>query len=124
MDRNPPSDVKKLLRQEVNYGCPVPGCGSPFLTWHHFDPPWSVKEHHNPDSMIALCTQCHPMADAGAYSSEQFEALKGIQILLNLYKRIFRGCFKIVLFVLVVVMLEIGAELLFLVIQYWKYKRI
>lgn len=26
-----------ILRREVGFGCPV--CRSPFLTWHHFDPP-------------------------------------------------------------------------------------
>ena len=76
MDRNPPPNVKRILRKEVNYGCPVPNCGSPFLSWHHFDPPWSVKEHHNPEGMIALCTQCHPMADSGAFSPAQLRCFK------------------------------------------------
>jgi len=76
MDRDPPQNVKRVLRQEVNYGCPVPNCGSPFLTWHHFDPPWSVKEHHNPEGMIALCTKCHPMADSSAYSQGQLRNFK------------------------------------------------
>jgi len=76
MNRNPPEEVKRLLRKEVNYGCPVKGCGSPFLSWHHFDPPWSVREHHNVDGMIALCTKCHPMADSGAFSINQLRELK------------------------------------------------
>jgi hypothetical protein len=76
MDREPPPSAKKNLRQEVNYGCPVPNCGSSFLSWHHFDPPWSIKEHHNPEGMIALFTQCHPMADSGVYSSAQLRNFK------------------------------------------------
>jgi hypothetical protein len=41
------------LRREVNLGCPVAGCGSPFLTWHHFDPPWKLEHHHRPDEFRA-----------------------------------------------------------------------
>ena len=76
MNRNPPLNIKRILRQEVNYGCPVPNCGSPLLIWHHFDPLWSVKQHHNPEGMIALCTQHHPMADSGVFSSDQLRRFK------------------------------------------------
>jgi hypothetical protein len=31
-----PQEIEKLLRREVNFGCPVPGCGSPWLKYHHF----------------------------------------------------------------------------------------
>lgn len=74
----PPIEVKRALRREVNFGCPVPGCGNPLLTWHHFDPPWKVREHHNVEGMIALCTRHHPMADAGIYSTEQLRDYKRI----------------------------------------------
>lgn len=76
MRRDPSTKVKIILRQEINYGCPIPGCGNPFLTWHHFDPPWSVKEHHDPKGMIALCTQHHPMADEGTFSNDQLRQFK------------------------------------------------
>lgn len=76
MNRDIPSAVKKALRKEVNYGCPVPDCGSPLLTWHHFDPPWHIQNHHNPEGMIALCTTHHPIADAGTFSNEQLHAFK------------------------------------------------
>lgn len=76
MNRDIPNSVKKVLRQEVNYGCPVPDCGSPLLTWHHFDPPWHIQNHHNPEGMIALCTKHHPMADAGTFSNEQLHSFK------------------------------------------------
>lgn len=76
MNRTPPSDVRRVLRQEVGFGCPVPGCGSPYLTWHHFDPPWNVREHHNPDGMIALCRLHHDAADAGAFTADQLRAFK------------------------------------------------
>ncbi len=41
MRREPPAAVRRQLAEEVGFGCPVEGCGSPYLTWHHFDPPWA-----------------------------------------------------------------------------------
>lgn len=76
MNRTPPIDVRRILRKEVGFGCPVEGCGSPYLYWHHFDPTWEEKEHHNPDGMIALCAEHHKKADYGAFSKTQLKALK------------------------------------------------
>src|SRR5579871_2529258 len=63
LDRDPPPEVKRYLRQEVNFGCPVQGCCDPCLSWHHFDPPWTEEHHHDPKRMIALCLKHHKMAD-------------------------------------------------------------
>ena len=60
----------------MGFGCPVPGCGSPYLTWHHFDPPWAVKEHHDPAGMIALCRDHHPEADGGAFTVDDLRRFK------------------------------------------------
>jgi hypothetical protein len=76
MDRTPPIEVRRKLRKEVGFGCPVPGCGNPYLTWHHFDPPWREFEHHNPAGMIALCQDHHTQADAGAFTKEQLFGFK------------------------------------------------
>lgn len=76
MDRNPPEKVKKILRQEVRFACPIPGCANPVLTWHHFDPPWCDEQHHNPKGMIALCTSHHPLADGGTWSRSQLRSFK------------------------------------------------
>jgi hypothetical protein len=76
MNRTPPIEIRRQLRREVQFGCPVPNCGNPYLEWHHFDPPWRVKEHHNPDGMIAICCQHHPQADAGAFTVEQLRQFK------------------------------------------------
>lgn len=76
MNRVPPKAVIMQLRQEVGFGCPVLGCGNPYLEWHHFDPPWREQEHHNPDGMIALCTHHHKKADGGAYTKEQLQEMK------------------------------------------------
>jgi hypothetical protein len=74
--RDPYPAVKQLLRKEVHYACPVPGCGRPLLEWHHFDPEWKKKHHHNPDGMIALCTLCHPRADRGTWTKEELRSFK------------------------------------------------
>lgn len=76
VSRTPPINVVRALRREVGFVCPVEGCGSPYLTWHHFDPPWHVSEHHEPGGMIALCPQHHRHADGGALSTDQLHAMK------------------------------------------------
>ena len=76
LSREPPVAVRRQLAEEVGFGCPVDGCGSPYLTWHHFDPPWAIKHHHNPGGMIALCRDHHPEADRGAFTSDQLREFK------------------------------------------------
>jgi hypothetical protein len=76
ISRTPPSSVRRKLRQEVYFGCPVQGCGSPYLSWHHFDPPWTEKKHHNVNGMIALCLQHHKEADGGAFTKQQLRQMK------------------------------------------------
>ncbi|UJR81507.1 HNH endonuclease signature motif containing protein [Sandaracinus amylolyticus] len=76
-----PEAVQRALRAEVNYGCPVPGCGNPLLTFHHFDPPFHEGRSHNPEGMIALCRVHHDAADPkgndrGLYSTERLRAFK------------------------------------------------
>ncbi len=72
--REPPNHVKEELRREVGYGCPI--CRSPFLTWHHFDPPYSVRPHNDPKGMIALCREHHDEADNDNWAPERLHALK------------------------------------------------
>jgi hypothetical protein len=76
ISRDPPDKIKKILREEVNYCCPIENCKSPYLTWHHFDPPWNIIKHHNPNGMIALCLQHHKEADLGAFTNLQLKQLK------------------------------------------------
>lgn len=76
MNRTPPESVLHELRREVNFGCPFPECGRPILSWHHFDPPWHEKNHHNPEGMIALCPEHHGLADGNNYTREQLRSWK------------------------------------------------
>jgi hypothetical protein len=74
--RTPPIAVRRELRQEVGFACPVSGCGSPYLTWHHFDPPWHETPQHEPAGMVALCLEHHKRADAGAFTPDQLREMK------------------------------------------------
>jgi hypothetical protein len=76
LSREPPTAIRRQLRKEVGFGCPVPGCGSPYLTWHHFDPPWHERHHHEAAGMVALCRDHHPEADAGAFTVDQLREFK------------------------------------------------
>lgn len=76
MNRSPPVEVREILRKEVNLGCPIEGCGSPYLQYHHFDPPWKERHQHDPQGMIALCKHHHPEADNGAWTKEQLREMK------------------------------------------------
>jgi hypothetical protein len=74
-----PEHVKEILRREVGYGCPI--CRSPFLEFHHFDPPRRVEKHNRPAGIIALCPDHHMDADErgeqpGDYSIGELRALK------------------------------------------------
>lgn len=74
VERTPRKAIRQILRKEVNYGCPI--CGVPYLTWHHFDPPWEVEHHERPEGIIALCHNCHDKADAGRYTKDQLKDFK------------------------------------------------
>ncbi len=78
--RTPYASVRQELRREVGFHCPasVAGgfCGSPHLTWHHFDPPWRVEHHHRPQGMIALCREHADKADNGSYTDDQLRRWK------------------------------------------------
>lgn len=72
--RRPNAPIRRLLRQEVAFGCPVEGCGNPYLTYHHFDPPFHVRPHNNPDGIIALCHEHHDKERA--WTIDDFRAMK------------------------------------------------
>jgi hypothetical protein len=76
--RTPYRDTIRTLRQEVGFCCPVLECGSPYLTWHHFDPPWRVERHHRPEGMIALCREHADKADNDAFTDDQLCELKRV----------------------------------------------
>jgi hypothetical protein len=71
-----PTDVRRRLRSELGFVCAFPAGDSPYLEYHHFDPPWAEGQLHDPKGMIALCGKHHPLADGGAFTKEQLHAWK------------------------------------------------
>lgn len=67
-----PIDVRRQLRAEVGFGCPI--CRSPFLVFHHFDPPYEQEAHFRPEGMLALCQGCHGAAPS--WTKEKCRRLK------------------------------------------------
>jgi hypothetical protein len=74
--RRPPQAVRDELCAEVGFRCPVQDCGSPYLSFHHFNPPWRTKPHHDPSGMIALCLNHAGKADNGSYPNDYLSSLK------------------------------------------------
>jgi hypothetical protein len=74
LPREPPEDVKRQLRREIGFGCPIPGCRNPYLEYHHFDPEWHAEEHHRPAGLIPLCAEHH--GKARAWTREQLREFK------------------------------------------------
>lgn len=73
-----PEAVKRALRAEVGFCCPILACGNPYLTWHHFDPPWRIEHHNRAEGMIALCQEHASKADNGSFTDDQLRALKTV----------------------------------------------
>jgi hypothetical protein len=74
--RVPPTEIRRKLRKEIGFGCPIQGCRSPFLEYHHFNPPWHEGHTHNVEGMNALFPSHHIMADRGTWTVEELEKLK------------------------------------------------
>ena len=68
--------MRLALRAEVRFGCPVQDCGSPYLTYHHFDPPYRTGKSHDPNGMIALCLPHHRVADVGTWTDDNLREMK------------------------------------------------
>ncbi|MGQ0564180.1 MAG: HNH endonuclease signature motif containing protein [Gemmobacter sp.] len=66
-----PLPVRRQLRQEVAFGCPI--CGNPILDYHHIIP-ISELEHNDPDHMVALCPTHH--RESGKLRREKAYKLK------------------------------------------------
>jgi hypothetical protein len=66
--------TRRILRKEANFGCAI--CGEPYLTYHHFDPPWAERHHDEPEGIIALCVKHAGMADAKAFTKKQLRVFK------------------------------------------------
>jgi hypothetical protein len=80
-DPGHPEPTRRALRAEVRFGCPVRDCGSPYLTYHHFDPPYRTGKSHDPNGMIAMCLHHHRVADVGTWTDDQLRGMKAYPFL-------------------------------------------
>jgi hypothetical protein len=76
VNRTPPQSVKRELQRQQGFACAIADCRNPYLEYHHFDPPWAERKHHEAQGMIALCPEHHRKADGGAYTVAQLRAYK------------------------------------------------
>jgi hypothetical protein len=74
--RVPPLPIRKRLREEVGFGCPIENCRLPFLEYHHFDPKWHEGHRHNEIGMIALCPTHHNFADGDSWTNDDLRQMK------------------------------------------------
>jgi len=71
-----PAELRRALRKEVEFGCPIPECRSPFLEYHHFNPTWDEGKQHVQEGMIALCPIHHRKADKGTWTNDELVSFK------------------------------------------------
>jgi len=73
-NRDIPADIRRMARQEANFGCVA--CGCPIIDYHHIEPFYKVKKH-NIENIVALCPTCHRKANEnGAWTKEYVIGLK------------------------------------------------
>src|SRR5688572_7406444 len=74
--RRIPDEMKTQLLNEVHFRCPLAGCASPYLEFHHFDPKWCdrVDDDHHSEGIIAICSEHH--RKAAGLTKEELRELK------------------------------------------------
>jgi type I restriction enzyme, R subunit len=74
-DRPPiPVPVKRAVLVESCHRCAVCGFALSIEIAHII--PWSEKQEHKAENLIALCANCHEMADKQGWKKKDFEAYK------------------------------------------------
>ena len=69
-----PVSVKRQVLHESCHRCAVCGFGLSIELAHVM--PWRKTQDHSPENLIALCANCHEMADKQKWNSKDFEAYK------------------------------------------------
>lgn len=57
-----PADLKRKVLVEAGHRCAIPTCRNIQVEIHHIVP-WEKCKEHQYDNLIALCPNCHKMAD-------------------------------------------------------------
>ena len=95
---NIPAELKRRVLCEAGHRCAIPTCREIIVEVHHIVP-WSECKEHNYENLIALCPNCHRLADRKhidrkslriykanlRYAHDKFSQLE-VDILSDLYK--------------------------------------
>jgi hypothetical protein len=60
-----PADLKRKVLVEAGHRCAVPTCRSVVGVDIHHIVPWNKRKEHKYPNLIALCPNCHRMAEKG-----------------------------------------------------------
>lgn len=63
--RNVSIELKRKILIEAGHRCAIPTCRNVVGADIHHIIPWSQRKEHNYQNLIALCPNCHRMADRG-----------------------------------------------------------
>lgn len=69
--RDIPAEIKRQVRQRCGFGCVV--CGSPFIHYHHFNPPFADAVEHRSECITLLCGADHDRASRGLINGEALQ---------------------------------------------------
>ena len=70
-----PSDLKRKILVEAGHRCAIPTCRYIDVEVHHIVP-WSKRQSHEYNNLIALCPNCHSRADKGKIDRKSLVSYK------------------------------------------------
>ena len=72
---NVPAELKRRVLCEAGHRCAIPACREIIVDVHHIVP-WSKCKEHNYENLIALCPNCHRLADRGHIDQKSLKIYK------------------------------------------------
>ena len=70
-----PADLRRIVLVEAGHRCAIPTCRHIDVEVHHIIP-WSECQKHEYDNLIALCPNCHALADRGKIDRKSLRLYK------------------------------------------------
>lgn len=70
-----PADLERRVLIEAGHRCAIPTCRHIEVEIHHIIP-WSKCQKHSYDNLIALCPNCHSLADRGKIDRKSLRLYK------------------------------------------------
>lgn len=73
---NIPAELKRRVLCEAGHRCAIPRCREIIEVDIHHIVPWSKCKEHNYENLIALCPNCHRLADRGRIDRKSLNIYK------------------------------------------------